>query len=393
MSTTKVMMIPTLFGALLAIAPLVPGTIASAAPRNDTLETEKIPVVYEIPLNNQMGTDIHEDNIDDVIKDVLKQSPLPDVVVLKIKSADTGTNFHLPQIDPKEFGMVKLEEYRGLVRNLHNNLPSNIRQVVWVEDSVGLSSLLALSWPEMYMAPDARLYGLYNVFKVAQGWADDDVREKMEEAWEGIGRGFLEMGGHGEAARELGSAMMDPSKFLSADFKGREVIWRADTNGTVKVDSSDERVANFTATEAEDTMLCDGLAESMDDLMFLMGYREYETNNSGVELVERYNEQWRRSYKDTNECLTDIQQGRGGGNTQLKQLLNQKRLWEQVLRNMRRFNAVERRLTRETGLTKDRVELMIDQLNDQIRQVKDGNRGRGGNGRGSGVSGGGGRGR
>ena len=60
---------------------------------------------------------------------------------------------------------------------------------------------------------------------------------------------------------------------------------------------------------------------------------------------------------------------------------------------MRRFNAVERRLTRETGLTKDRVELMIEQLNDQIRQVKDGNRGRGGNGRGSGVSGGGGRGR
>jgi hypothetical protein len=393
MSTTKVVMIPTLVGAALAMAPLVPSTVASAAPLNETLDTEKIPMVYEIPLNDQMGTDIHEDNIDDVIKDVLKQSPLPDIVVLKINSADTGTNYHLPQIDPKEFGMVKLEEYRGLVRNLHNNLPRSIRQVVWVEDSVGLASLLALSWPEMYMAPNARLYGLYNVYEVAQGWADDDVREKMEEAWEGIGRGFLEMGGHGEAARELGSAMMDPSKVLSADFKGRKVIWRADTEGTVKVDSSDERVAKFTATEAEDTMLCDGLAESMDDLMFLMGYREYEINESGVKLVERYNEQWRRSYKDTNESLADIQQGRGGGNDPLKQLLNQKRLWEQILRNMRRFNAVERRLTREKGLTKDQVELLIEQLNDQIRQVKDGGRGRGGNGRGSGVSGGGGRGR
>lgn len=376
----------SLAGALLAVLPCGPA-LASGS------ETEKVPVVYQIPLTGQMGTDIHEDTIDDLVKDIEKQSPMPDIVVLKIKSADTGTNYHLPSIDPKEFGMVELEAYRRLVRTLHNELPDDIQQVVWVEDSVGLASLLALSWPDMYMAPEARLYGLYNVYQVAQGWADDDVREKMEEAWEGIGRGFLEMGGHGEAARELGSAMMDPSKMLSADFKGRKVIWRSDTEGMVKVDSSDEHVANFNAQEAEDHMLCDGLAENMDDLLFLMGYREYQTNTSGEELVERYIEQWRRSYKDTLEALTDIQQGRGGGNDQLKQLLNQKRLWEQILRNMRRFNAVERRMARETGLTKDRVELMIEQLNDQIRQVKDGGRGRGGGGRGGGISGGGGRGR
>jgi hypothetical protein len=392
MITAKRIVAPLLTGACLAMAPFCMNADAAAAGTAPTTDVDQVPTVYVVPLEGQMGTDIHEDNIEDVIDDILEQSPLPNIVVLKIHSADTGTNYHLPTIDPKEFGMVELEAYRGLVRNMHNKLPKDIKQVVWVEDSVGFASLLALSWPDMYMAPDARLYGLYNVFQVSQGWNDADVREKMEEAWEGIGRGFLEMGGHGEAARELGSAMMDPSKMLSADFKGRKVIWRADTNGTWVIDNNNEGVANFEATEAEDTLLCDGIADSVNDLLFLMGYREYNTNTSGEELVSKYHDQWRRAYKASTDALTDINQGRGGGNSQLQQLLNQKRLWTQILNNMRRFNAVERRLSREFGLSIDNVKLRIEQLNDQIRQVKENGRGRsGGGGRGGGISGGGGR--
>lgn len=345
--------------------------------------TEQVPVVMVVPFNGQMGTDIHEQMAEDVIDEAVEIQP--DIVVFKIESADIDRNYHLPRADAKEFGMVELEAYREIVRGFQNKL-SNSKQVVWVVDSVGFASLLALAWPDMYISPDGRLWGLNKVFDVSQGWADADVREKMEEAWEGIGRGFLEMGGHGEFSRELGSAMMDPEKSLSADFKGRKVVWRDDADGMWLIDNNDEMVANFDARTAEDTLLSDGIVDSLEDLMFLLGHREFETNETGVELVERYKEQWRRSYKKCLENLADIETGRGGGNDALRQALNQKRLWEEILRNMRRFNAVERRLSREAGLSKERVELIIEGINDQIRQIKDGRRGGGG-------TGGGGRGR
>ena len=384
----------TLFTTAIAGTILASGSTCLAhATSNETPETEKVPVVYIIPMEGQMGTDIHEDNMAKVIEDIREQNPQPDIVVMRLNSADFGTNYHLMQVDQKETGMSKIEEYRGMVSDLQENIPSNIRQVVWVEDSVGWGSLLAVAWENMYMAPEARLWGLRQLFDGAQSWSDDDVREKMEEAWEGIGRGFFELGGHGEFARVLGGAMMDPTKMLSADFKGRSVIWRDDVNGDWKVDDNDEQEARFEGRLAEDTMLSDGIAESIEDLMFLMGYREYETNTSGEELVARYKDQWRRAYKDSLEAWADYQGG-GRGNDALKQALSQKINLDKVLRNMKRFSAVERRLQREIGIDITRLELMLDQINDQIRQIKNNgrgnNRGRGG---GSGVSGGGGRGR
>lgn len=348
----------------------------------DTSANADIPVVYVVPLKGQMGTDIHEDVAEMIIEDALEVKP--DVIVYQIESADFDRNYHLPRADAKEFGMLEMEAYRTIVRGFQNQLAES-KQVVWVVDSVGFASLLALSWPDMYISPEGRLWGLNKVFDVSQGWNDADVREKMEEAWEGIGRGFLEMGGHGEFSRELGGAMMDPEKMLSARFKGRDVEWLASPDGMWLIDDNDEGVANFDAQSAEDTLLSDGIVESLDDLMFLLGYREYEKSQNGIDIAERYHEQWRRSYKKCLENLQDIESGRGGGTDALKQALNQKRLWEEILRNERRFGAVERRLTREYGLSKERIELIIDGINDQIRQIKDGRRGggtRGGGGRG-----------
>ena len=373
---------------LLISCPLTLGIGTTSSLANDTPESgdttgENIPVVLVVPLEGQMGTDIHEQMAEQVIEDALEIKP--DIIVFRIESADIDRNYHLPRADALEFGMVELEAYREIVRKFQNEL-SDSQQVVWVVDSVGFASLLALSWPDMYISADGRLWGLNKVFDVSQGWADADVREKMEEAWEGIGRGFLEMGGHGEFSRELGSAMMDPEKTLSADFKGRKVVWRANPDGMWLIDNNDKQVANFDARTAEDTLLSDGIVESLDDLMFLLGHREFERNETGIELVERYKEQWRRSYKKCLDNLNDVATGRGGGTDPLRQALNMKRLYEEILRNMRRFNAVERRLTREKGLSKEKVELIIEGINDQIRQIKDGRRG-GGN------TGGGGRGR
>ncbi|MAB29963.1 MAG: hypothetical protein CMJ53_11955, partial [Planctomycetaceae bacterium] len=210
------------------LATLTFAATAGQAIANDNDSGEKVPVVYTIELDGQMGTDIHEDLMEKIVEDAKEVQP--DVIVLKMNSADYNKNYHLMNPDRKEFGKFKLDEYVEMIRNFKNEL-SGIRQVIWVEDSVGVASLIAMSWCEMYMSPGARLWGLQKLHDVAQNWSDEDVREKMEAAWEGMGKGFFEMGCKGEFAKELGDAMMDPENQLSANFKGRKVIWLSNFDG------------------------------------------------------------------------------------------------------------------------------------------------------------------
>ena len=365
------------------LATLTFAATAGQAIANDNDSGEKVPVVYTIELDGQMGTDIHEDLMEKIVEDAKEVQP--DVIVLKMNSADYNKNYHLMNPDRKEFGKFKLDEYVEMIRNFKNEL-SDIRQVIWVEDSVGVASLIAMSWCEMYMSPGARLWGLQKLHDVAQNWSDEDVREKMEAAWEGMGKGFFEMGCKGEFAKELGDAMMDPENQLSANFKGRKVIWLSNFDGLWGIDNSDEQVANFDAETAEDTMLSDGTVESLEDLMFLLGYREFAHNTQGDEIAAKYKEQWRRAYKKCLSTYEDMQAGRGMGNSTdpVRQLMARKRMLDELLRQMKRYNAVERRMEDEYGLTVDRLKGMIEQIEDEIRQARDGGRG----GRGGGVGGG-----
>ena len=328
------------------LATLTFAATAGQALANDSDSGEKVPVVYTIELNGQMGTDIHEDMMEKIVEDAKEVQP--DVIVLKMNSADYNKNYHLMNPDRKEFGKFKLDEYVEMIRNFKNEL-SDVRQVIWVEDSVGVASLIAMSWCEMYMSPGARLWGLQKLHDVAQNWSDEDVREKMEAAWEGMGKGFFEMGCKGEFAKELGDAMMDPENQLSANFKGRKVIWVSNFDGLWGIDNSEEQVANFDAETAEDTMLSDGTVESLEDLMFLLGYREYAHNTQGDEIAAKYKEQWRRAYKKCVDTFEDMQAGRGMGNSTdpVRQLMARKRMLDEMLRQMKRYNAVERRMEDE----------------------------------------------
>ena len=125
--------------------------------RHDTLGTD-VPTVYVVPLKGQMGTDIHRDIYEEVIEDIRIQDP--DVLVFILDSSEYS-NLMLPEVeDPRESrGVLLIDEYIELVRMLRSDL-SDFRQVLWIMDSVGLSSMLALAIDEMYMAPDARFWGL-----------------------------------------------------------------------------------------------------------------------------------------------------------------------------------------------------------------------------------------
>ena len=377
--------IPFIAAASLA-APLLLSATALAEQSGAT--AARVPVIYPVPMRGQMGTDIHPSAYEAIVEDAKKVRP--DLIVFMLESADINNIFYLRDDDRAETGLALLGEYRDLVSTLRYEL-AEFPQVMWVEDSVGFGSLMALSWPEMYMKPKARLWGLQNVSRMAGGWQDPDVAAKMMAAWTGIGNGFLQKGGY---PIEIGLAMMRPENKLSATFEGRNVSWKLDTSGHWVVDSSEGDVTNFRAELAEDLGLCDGLADSLDDVAFLNGWREYELAESGQQIIEKYVEDWRRTYDRTKEWMQDAEQAMGwaGGQDAVRYLGQAKNLYEKVIGAMKQYPAVENRWQRD-GVSLMQLEVLVEQLKEQIRGIRSGGRGGnvggGGGGRGGGLGPGG----
>jgi hypothetical protein len=184
--------------------------------------------------------------------------------------------------------------------------------------------------------------------------------------------------------------MMRPEYKLSAKFKGRKVDWANDTSGHWVVDSSEKRVARFDNVLAEDMGLSDGTASSLDDLVFLLGYREYESLDSGKAMHEKYVTDWRRTYDRSKEWWLDYEQKMGwaSGEDAVKYMGSAKSDLEKIVRAMKTFPAVEARWKRDRGRTMFDIEIMIEQMKETIAAQR--NRGRGGRGGGRGRGGGGG---
>ena len=195
----------------------------------------------------------------------------------------------------------------------------------------------------------------------------------------GIGNGFLETGGR---PRELGLAMMRPEMALSVSFKGRDMVWDNDTNGHWVVDGSSKRTASFPAQLAEDTGIAEGTADTLDDLVFLLGYREYVNNESGKKIVDDYRENWRRTFERCGEWYMDYQQqlGWATGEDTVKYLGAAKNSLEKILAAMRKYPAIELRVRMEFGVSALDLEVEIEKIKEQLRGLK-GSQRRGSGGR------------
>ncbi|MSR17855.1 MAG: hypothetical protein EXS00_01595 [Phycisphaerales bacterium] len=376
-------------------APVKAAEITSA-PTN-TVSVYVIPMGKRIPINEidknakfeedccgQLGTDIHEVIYDKIIEDVKKKKP--DLVVYELFSADINQKDYIGDDNRQEMGAFDDDALRRMVKRLREEMGIPVeRQVMWVRDSVGFGSLLALSWSNMYMASDARLWGLSRIMERAQV-ADPQVRAKFREAVVAIANGFLQQAGY---SLELGMAMMRPEKKLSATWEGRTIKWLPDASGTWVVDDSDEGVANFTASTAEELGLCDGVADDLGELMWIMGYPDWrQVEGDGSVTVPEYIKTWRKILARAMSIYADYQQHMGwaSGNDQLKFLGMAKQDLEKILGYVKQHPAVEVRLGR-MGLTQLKLETMIGQLGEQLRGLRKGGSGGGGIG-GSGGGGG-----
>ena len=354
-------------------------------------DAEDVPSFYMVPMKGQMGTDITALIYKELIEDIRQVNP--DVIIIQMESADYADTFAtaLGEVEPGEISRPEFDDYKEIVNIFHDDL-GNYRQVVWVQDAVGIASTMALSWEELYMTPDARLGGMRMVLELtgADKWSDDDLRAKMMAAWMGSAKSLLEYGGY---AYELADAMMWAPYKLSASFKGREVVWSLKEDGEFVVDNDDEETAEFTAVAAENLLISDGTADTLDDLALLLGFREYRVfDEYAKEVVSGYRKDWRTAYSNTEAWFKDYQQylGWASGDDALAYLSKAKRSIERIIRAMEQYPPVELRWKEQHGTTKFELEMLVEQLKQQIRALRQrgGDRGGGGRRGGGGLGGG-----
>jgi uncharacterized membrane protein YgcG len=337
-----------------------------------------VPRVYLVPMTGQMGTDINRQFCEMIAKDV--KAVKPDIVVYKLNSADKDRIEHLSNDDPTERGIPSVEEFRDMVKFLHEEL-RDTRQIMWVVDAVGISSVIAFGWPDMYMASDARIEGAADLGeRVKSQWEDADVRMKMLAAWQGMIKATFQQGGY---PISLADALIYPEEKLSVRFKGREVEWLNDASGTWVIDGSDKAPAVFSGTLAVDTLLCDGIADSLDDLLYLLDAREYDELENGVKLQEQYVEDWRKAFRRCQDWMKDA----GEVEESVAGLGKRKALFQKVLAALRQYDAVKTRM-QQMGVSEAALLVQIDNIEKDIQRARDAEK----NGGGFGGGGGGGRG-
>lgn len=347
----------------------------------------KPPAVYVVPMDGQMGTDIHPAIYERILRDIKESKP--DIVVFRLNSNDGRFSIgwmdeyesavRKDKVDPRRIAS-EVTEYRDLAAKLHREL-ADIPAVMFVEDARGMSSMYALAWSYMFMSPNGWLQGLDIVASLGGG-NDADIRAKMFAAWTGIAKGVLELGGH---PQELTEAIVRPDRELSVDVEGRTTKWRNDDQGTwYLVDDSMQAPAMFRAKTAEDTGLAQGLATDVEDLMLLLGYPEVRMVGNGEKMFSDYKTAWRKRFDDTEQWMQEYQQPiRDAG-----ELGKRKQLLEKVKQAFKQYPPLARLWQWKAGLTEAQLDILIEDLVEKIRaaqKARERNRGTGGGGGGRGF--------
>lgn len=351
-----------------------------------------LPSFYVVPMKGQVGTDIHIDAYRPMVDDIRAFDP--DFLVIEIDCADEEDRLY-SRLDPNDAGLAdssSLDMYRKIMNLFHDEL-RDIPQVVWVKDSIGIASVLALSWNNLYMHSDASLGGLRSAARFFEGARDDpDKFGKFREAYMAWLRGYVE---NSNRDTRLVDAMVMNEPRLSATWSGRDVSWSLDANGEYIVDNNPNATVNFNARSAANFCISEGTADSLDDLAIMLGLREYRVCDGVSETVfDDYTEDWRRALAavaEEYEGYVEAQQFANGEDA-VRYLGKAKRHLEKIVSYMDRFEAVELRAMMEVGVRKFDIETQIELLKEQLTRLSRARRGtgrRGAPGSGGGLGGGG----
>ena len=354
--------------------------------RRGSASDEHLTSFYIMPMKGRMGLDVNSEVYTNMVDDIRAQDP--DIMVIEMDCSDLeDVGFYgLTQEERSINGSTALDDYRELVRLFRHEL-DDVPQVLWIKNSQGISSVVALSWGDMYMAPEAEFSGANKAaanFMPVQ--SDENMFGKFREAYMGWLKGFAE---NGKYDLVLVDAMVLPEFVLSATWKGREVEWSTDRSGHVIVDDNDEATIYFNAKNAEDLRISDGTAETLDDLALLLGVREYRVvDGKADDIFEKHRENWRRTFAAAEQEMRDYEKylGWASGEDTVKFLGRAKTSLEKVLAAINRYKSVEIRFAM-AGVSQFALETEIEVLKERIRAARNsGNFSGGGSGGGGGTS-------
>jgi hypothetical protein len=366
--------------------------------------------VYIVPMRGQIGTDILPELYEPIIEDIKKASP--DMVIIKVDSHDfkdiddevvdimNGTG----QPGREDMSSVQLKPMAEIREAFAQELP-DVEQVCYVEDAMGAASLLALSWEQLYIDPDADFGGAVIVWVQ---WAypvsgDSQKYGKYLRATMGDVFGLVQAGGWSTPERKAFiDAFVVPEAAASSTWRGRDAIWFDHTGGDIPIDDGGERprklslawlrnppTINLDGRTAEQFLVADGTAESdvfVEGILASLGYRRYHIVGDATAPVEKHRKKWAAAADRARAALQKYGRMRGG--PAMYQLQAALKSLQSYMSAIRVSKAVKTRMQLE-GLPTDRTELemMLADLKEAIRALNDNGRGGGGGGRGGGGGG------
>jgi len=348
----------------------------------------QVPLVAIVPVGTegreQVGTDIVPEVYEAMIP-VLREMQ-PDYVVFRVNCNDKRENGYWYQVKREESSMNDFDLLGEIANVWHNMFEDEgiyAKPICWVEDAIGSSAVLSLSFCDLYTTSEATIGGLQGASGMFERVRSDaNTYGKYREAFLGMFRGVLELGrlrcdgaGHDNA---LLDALVYPDMRLSATWQGRNVKWELNRNGSYIVDDNDKSSVEFSAKEAGDFLISRGMADELDDVLLLHELVDFDLDETSCqEVFDDYSEDWRKALADCKTAIEEMQELQSGIGPSGAMRQAQFRLtrMKKILRLMNRYSAVELRCQMEFGLSKLGLQLQIEQLEEQIRAMRSNDRG------------------
>lgn len=376
-----------------------PTTTPTAEPSKDqpkTSESEANKVkYYHLKLEGQFGVDVSQTPIRRAIKDA--QNNNVDLIIVELNCTLYLPNGEkVPEDIAGAFDQIfRAEEITPIfVEEIPKQWTKKPRVVFWVREAMGGSALLPFICPEMYMSSEARIGGIgYLTELINRG--DKVVQQKQYSLRLGHAQGWLISGGYDF---RLINAMTVRPYILSYKPTGDgpiyfermpdplqgEILLTDDGMGD-NLDSVQDRVRGtgndvltFNAKLAKDLRVSKGTADSLNDLLFLLGI-----DRTGVEVKgrsEQITSGWSREITDAKKRLRTLiedlatatvnapggyderKQFRG---SQISRLEQMKSIIKQYKESLDPFWMYEYQIPDEVSIQKAIDSLKMDQMSDK----------------------------
>jgi len=177
--------------------------------------------------------------------------------------------------------IIQIDSPGGFIDEMHRIIEEldvgGARTVTWVKDGISAAAVIAMTSSEIVMHPSGRI-GAAVPYSVGPEGTPAVIEEKWQSAIRAGFRRAAQQGGHSEL---LLQAMMDPSLELSISEQDDEprVQHRAQAPFGKPITTRGQ-ILTLTATEAVETELAVGIADSLDELREVLGIDEWHEATS-----------------------------------------------------------------------------------------------------------------